>query len=237
MTELRRIAAQVAWALLQGWRRLSATQQIMMRGVALFAVLILSGVLIGGWASRATASVDRQTGTYNGTAVISEYQRLRASLDTTSGELELVRLRLERAEELIKYSARYRIPADLAELVYDVALREGLDPELGFRLVNIESGFNVRAKSHADAYGLTQVQPATARFYEPEITVEQLLEPERNLHLGFRYLRDLLETYGDIRLALLAYNRGPTRVKTLLDQGQDPDNGYPSSLMEGYPGG
>jgi len=237
MTELRRIAAQTAWALLQGWRRLSATQQIMMRGVALFAVLIISGVLIGGWASRATAAVDPETGAYTGTAVISEYQRLRASLDTTSGELELVRLRLERAEELIKYSARYRIPADLAELVYDVALREGLDPELGFRLVNIESGFNVRAKSHADAYGLAQVQPATARFYEPDITVEQLLEPERNLRIGFRYLRDLLETYGDIRLALLAYNRGPSRVKTLLDQGKDPDNGYPSSLMEGYPGG
>jgi soluble lytic murein transglycosylase-like protein len=84
---------------------------------------------------------------------------------------------------------------------------------------------------------LAQVQVATARFYDPSITAEQLYEPETNLRIGFRFLRDLMETYGDMRLALLAYNRGPTRIKTLLEEGQNPDNGYPSSLMEGYPGG
>jgi len=149
----------------------------------------------------------------------------------------LVRLRLARAHALLTYSTRYRIPADLAELVFDVAVQEGLEPELAFRLVNLESAFNPRAKSHANAYGLAQVQLGTAKFYKRDITAEELYEPELNLRIGFRYLRDLLENYDDIKLALLAYNRGPSRLKTLIEEGVNPDNGYPSTLMEGYPGG
>jgi soluble lytic murein transglycosylase-like protein len=40
--------------------------------------------------------------------------------------------------------------------------------------------------------------------------------------------------YGDVKLALLAYNRGPTRVKELMDAGRNPGNGYASKVMEGY---
>lgn len=234
MFDVKRIAAEAFAALRQGWNLLSATQKIMMRGGALFAVLTLFATAVGGWAPAALASDD--TDAYTGTAVWSEFQRLRATLDTTSGQLELVRLKLERAEALLEYSARYRIPADLTALVYDVALREGVDPELAFRMVNLESGFNARAKSRANAYGLAQVQLATARFYEPQITVEQLYEPETNLEIGLRYFRDLLETYGDVRLALLAYNRGPSRINSLMQEGRDPDNGYPATVMEGYQG-
>jgi soluble lytic murein transglycosylase-like protein len=214
-------------------RRLSGTQQLMFRGILLVGALVVLGTVVGGFAPSAIASGDSST--YTGTAVLSEFMRLRNSLDNTSGELELARLKLARAEDLLTYSARYRIPADLAALIYDVALSEGLEPELGFRLVNVESQFNVRAKSHANAYGLAQVQVATARFYEPDVTVERLLEPERNLRIGFRYLRDLVDTYGDVKLSLLAYNRGPMRVRTLLAEGRDPANGYASTLMEGYP--
>lgn len=235
MIDIKTLMAQTPATLRSGWERLSGTQQLMTRGLMLFGLLLAVGALVGGWAPNAIASDEAST--YTGTAVASEFGRLRASLDTKSGELALARLRLNRAEALLRYSARYRVPADLATLVYDVALGEGLDPELAFRLVNIESAFEVRAKSRANAYGLAQVQLATAHFYQPGITVEQLYEPERNLRIGFRYLRDLLATYGDVKLALLAYNRGPARVRALMEQGQDPDNGYPTSLMEGYPGG
>ena len=234
MSDIKRISEQSYAALLQGWNRLSATQRLMMRGIALLGTVLVVGTVVGGFAPVATANHD--TAAYTGTAVMSEYNRLRASLDTTTGELELVRLRLARAQALLTYSTRYRIPADLAALVFDVSIQEGLDPELAFRLVNLESGFNTRAKSRANAYGLAQVQVGTARFYKSDITAEQLYEPELNLKIGFRFLHDLLETYADINLALLAYNRGPTRVQTLIDEGIDPDNGYPGTLMEGYQG-
>ncbi|MFQ5704515.1 MAG: lytic transglycosylase domain-containing protein [Gemmatimonadales bacterium] len=235
MFDIKSLATHMIVSARSHRRRLSATQILMVRGTVLFTALVALGAMLGGWAPTATAADSGDT--YTGTAVMKELRRLQTSLDTTSGELLLARLSLKRAQALLKYSARYRVPADLAQLVYDVALREGIDPELGFRLVSVESGFMARARSRAKAYGLTQVQLATARFYDRDVTVEELYEPEHNLELGFRYLRDLIQTYGDIHLALLAYNRGPSKVRKLMEEGRDPDNGYPTSLMEGYRGG
>ncbi len=84
------------------------------------------------------------------------------ALDSAKGELELVRAQLERANKIIGYSSRYHIGADLAGTIVDVASAEGIDPELAFRLVKLESDFNVRATSPVGAIGLTQVMPATA---------------------------------------------------------------------------
>lgn len=204
-----------------------------MHGAIALALVLTAGSVIGATAPRAVAAGDDGMA-YTGTALGSQFRLLRTALDTTSGQLELTRLKLERAERLLEYSAKYQIPADLAALIYDTALQVGLDPELAFRLVNIESGFKVKAVSSANALGLAQVQPATARFYEPDITREELFEPAMNLRIGFRYLRDLLRVYGDTKLALLAYNRGPARLKQLMDEGHDPSNGYASKIMHGY---
>src|SRR6266571_3621026 len=114
-----------------------------------------------------------------------------------------------------------------------------LEPSLAFRLVKIESNFNPKAKSKVGAIGYTQILPSTARLYEPGLTTQQLYDRSTNLRLGFRYLRDLLERYegnpeAKLRLALLAYNRGPGKVQELLDAGRDPQNGYATTVMKGY---
>ncbi|UCF40650.1 MAG: transglycosylase SLT domain-containing protein [Gemmatimonadota bacterium] len=235
MIHLKLIIQRFTAAVVETWDRLSATQRLTLRGAALLGAVLVVGALAGAQAPPVEASSD-DGGAYTGTAVQSQFRHLRLSLDLTEGELELARLQLERAEDLLRYSALYQIPADLTELIYDVAVREGIDPELAFRLVKLESGFSTRALSVANAYGLAQVQPATARFYAPMITPEELYDPETNLSIGFRYLRDLLEAYGDAKIALLAYNRGPTRVKQLMEAGKDPANGYALILLEGYEG-
>ena len=217
------------------WGHLSATQQLSLRGLGVLGAVVLLGVLVGARAPRAVATGE-SSAAYTGTAILSQFTSLRQSLDETTGELELTNLRLERAEAIVGYSARYQIPSDLVELVYDHALRAGIDPDLAFRLVKVESNFIARARSSADAYGLAQVQPATARFYQSGILAEQLYDPATNLRIGFRYFSDLLRVYGDVKLALLAYNRGPSRLKKLLDEGRDPTNGYASRIMDGYPG-
>jgi len=155
------------------------------------------------------------------------------------GELILARLKLERADAVIEYSTRYQITADLAAAVLDAALAEGVEPGLAFALVKAESDFNPRARSPAGAVGYTQILPSTARLYEPGLAERQLYERRTNLHLGFRYLRDLLERYegapeAQTRLALLAYNRGPATVQALLDAGRDPQNGYSTSVLKRY---
>jgi soluble lytic murein transglycosylase-like protein len=208
------------------------TQRLMQQGgLILLGSLLISS--IGGWARRATA--DDQPAPVTAPALLGELRALSQSLEATRGELAVARLQLERANAIIDYSTHYNIAADLAAAIYDVALSEGVDPGLAFRLVKTESGFIQGAKSKVGAIGYTQVLPSTARLYEPGLTNKQLFERSTNLRLGFRYLRDLLERYdGNLRLALLAYNRGPGKVQELLDAGRDPQNGYSTAIMKGY---
>ncbi len=218
------------------WRRLSATQRLMMRGVGVFLAVLLIGGAIGGWSQRAIASDGRSLAAGN-SSLWSQWRFLRDQLDSATGELELAKLQLERAQEIVHFSGRYQIPANLAELIYDQALAVGLDPELGFRLVRLESRFDPKATSSVGAVGLVQVRLGTARWYDKEITLEELYEPATNLEIGFRYLRHLIDRYGDLSLALLAYNRGPQRIADLMDEGRDPRNGYASTILDGYKAG
>ncbi len=138
---------------------------------------------------------------------------------------------------MIRYSSQYKIAADLAGSIFDVALAEGIDPELAFRLVKLESDFKVRATSPVGALGLTQLMPGTARHFQKDVTREKLFEPKTNLRIGFRYLRVLIGQYdGNVNLALLVYNRGPVAVDAALRDGRDPTNGYDRILTRNYKG-
>jgi soluble lytic murein transglycosylase-like protein len=162
---------------------------------------------------------------------------LSARLDSTRGELELMKLQMARANTIISYSSRYKIGADLATTIVDVASAEGIDPDLAFRLVKLESDFNPRATSPVGAIGLTQVMPATAKYYVKNVTRENLYNPQVNLEVGFRYLRGLVKEYdGDVKLALLVYNRGPVAVAKARAGGDNPSNGYDRIITKGYHG-
>jgi len=168
---------------------------------------------------------------------LSTDRTLAAQLDSARGELDLARMQLDRANRIIGYSTQYRIRADLATTILDIASAEGIDPELAFRLVKLESDFNPRATSPVGAIGLTQVMPATARYYVKGITAEGLYEPSTNLRVGFRYLRGLVREYNnDVNLALLVYNRGPVAVQKARAEGDNPSNGYDRILTRGYHG-
>lgn len=144
---------------------------------------------------------------------------------------------LSRWHHIYTYSTRYRIKPDLARRIYDAAITAGLEPELGFRLVRVESVFKPDAVSRVGALGLTQLMYGTAKHFEPNVTREQLLDPDINLRIGFKYLRSLIREYkGDLKLALLVYNRGPTAVNAALAMGMSPTNGYESVVTRGYRG-
>ncbi len=144
---------------------------------------------------------------------------------------------LLRWNTVFTYARRYRITMELAGLIHDQAIAEKIEPELAFRLVRLESRFDPNVVSHAGAIGLTQLMLGTARYFQPGITEEQLTDPATNLRIGFRYLRGLIREHrGDLKLALLTYNRGPTAVQNALAMGEDPANGYERVLMRGYTG-
>jgi soluble lytic murein transglycosylase-like protein len=130
--------------------------------------------------------------------------------------------------------ATYKIPRDLAADIHDAAEANAIDPELAFGLIKTESTFNERAVSHVGARGLTQVMPRTANWLRPGTTAQDLFDRQTNLDLGFSYLRDMIDKYrGDVRLALLAYNRGPGTVDRILRTGGNPDNGYARKVLRG----
>ncbi len=205
--------------------------------IAMHAALVLGAALlvsaVGGSVGRARASDDVET--IGVETAARQFREVTAQLQKARGDLGVARLQLERANAVLGYSEQYQVPADLAAAIYDVALSEGLDPSLGFRLVKVESNFKRGARSNKSAIGYTQIQVPTARYYEHGITEEQLYERETNLRLGFRFLNDLLRNYdGDMSLALLAYNRGPARVAQILAEGGNPANGYAKSVLNGY---
>ena len=78
---------------------------------------------------------------------VSTDRTLTAQLDSARGELELAQTQLDRANKIIGFSTQYGINAQLAGNIVDVARAEGIDPELAFRLVKLESDFNVHATS------------------------------------------------------------------------------------------
>jgi soluble lytic murein transglycosylase-like protein len=166
-----------------------------------------------------------------------ESRRLRDELDAARGELQLAQAQLDRANQILSYSSRYRISADIAASIYDIALAEGLEPDLAFRLVRVESQFNEKATSPVGAVGLTQLMPATAGYFQKGITKKQLYDRETNLRIGFRYLRTLINEHdGNLKLALLVYNRGPAAVERARAAGLDPANGYDRMVAGGYRG-
>jgi soluble lytic murein transglycosylase-like protein len=94
-------------------------------------------------------------------------------------------------------------------LIEMVAGQHNLYPELLHAVIRTESAYNPSAVSSAGATGLMQLMPGTAKRY----SVKDIWDPVDNLRGGAKYLRDLLDMFGnDLRLALAAYNAGENAV-------------------------
>ena len=79
-----------------------------------------------------------------------------------------------------------------------------VDATLVRAIIAAESGFGAGARSSAGAIGLMQLMPATARTLGVNPRV-----PDENIEGGVRYLAQLLKAFGQVELALVAYNAGP----------------------------
>ena len=116
--------------------------------------------------------------------------------------------------------------------------RYGYDPLFLTALIITESSFNHRAKSKKGALGLMQIIPRTGHVLAYETRVKwkgkkTLYQPGVNIAIGAYYLDKLVNRYGDLSLALEAYNHGPTQLNRFLRMGNRPKV-YSKKVFDNY---
>ena len=113
------------------------------------------------------------------------------------------------------------------EYVQKYAQEYNVDENLIYALIKAESNFNSNAKSSKDAIGLMQLMESTAQdvckktdlqISSDELS-EKLLEPDININIGTKYLSILIQKYGNIEIAITAYNAGIGTVDNWIEKG------------------
>jgi soluble lytic murein transglycosylase-like protein len=124
----------------------------------------------------------------------------------------------------------------VASAVLAEARRAGLDPLLVLALIHVESSFNPVATSSAGAVGLMQLLEPTMRreLERSRLPPADPRDPVANVQAGVRYLRRLVDAFGDMDVALMAYNAGPNRIRGHRRQGGIPErfHVYPQKVRK-----
>jgi soluble lytic murein transglycosylase-like protein len=108
-------------------------------------------------------------------------------------------------------SARFAtcpFPQSLRAMFERAAADADLPPAMLYAVAKVESNLQQDVRSTAGARGLLQVMPATAKSLDLDPD-----EPASNVLAGARYLRQLIDRFDSLDLALAAYNAGPTAVE------------------------
>jgi soluble lytic murein transglycosylase len=113
---------------------------------------------------------------------------------------------------------RILFPEPWWDTIQAESAKNNLDPYMVASLIRQESEFDPSVISYANAYGLMQLLPSVGRTMAREegmthFQTFQLLDPDTNIRLGTRYLRQMLDKFGGVQeYALAAYNAGDGRV-------------------------
>ena len=158
--------------------------------------------------------------------VQAEIADLRTRIDSNTSE-DLISLKILMLNPRVpNHTAR-----EIAAAVYKYGLRYHRDPDLVLSIMRIESGFDPKAVSKMGAMGLMQVMPQWIDVLDIQC---DLNNPECNTKYGLQILGAYEQLYGNLDMALTAFNRGPGPVDYALMRGKNPDNGYAGKIHEVY---
>jgi len=132
-----------------------------------------------------------------------------------------------------------REEAQLTDLICAESQKYGCDPELVLALIIVESSFYSKATSSKGAKGLMQLRPDVAKVLAKEVGIawdedKAIYDPGVNVQLGLYYLSQLILQFKDLKVALAAYNFGPTYIKERIELGMALPTGYAEKVMRKY---
>ena len=127
----------------------------------------------------------------------------------------------------------------IPEWILAESQKYGYDPLFLTALIITESSFYNWAKSNRGAHGLMQLKLATAVEVASETHLKwkgtpTLYDPQKNIALGAYYLNKMVNRFGDLTLALEAYNQGPSRLSRFLRKGYLPHHRYSRKVLKNY---
>jgi soluble lytic murein transglycosylase len=120
-----------------------------------------------------------------------------------------------------------RFPMAYEALFTHYSKKSHIDKAWSIAVARRESSFAPDARSHANAYGLMQLLPSTARYVNKQrVSKKRIIHPVTNIRLGTDYLAYLKKkSKGNEILATASYNAGYHRIKKWL-----PDEAIPAEL-------
>lgn len=133
----------------------------------------------------------------------------------------------------------------ISEAILTESIRHSLDPLLILAVIKVESRFQHTAVSNMGARGLMQIRPLVAnalanevdlgdKFASGELDPEALDDPILNIKLGVFYLQHLKRRFRDLKLALTAYNWGPTEIDNRLSMEEAVPLEYAIKVLSAY---
>lgn len=130
-----------------------------------------------------------------------------------------------------------RFPLKYFDIIERYAQVHGVDPVLVSSIINVESRFNRYAVSPVGASGLMQIMEPTAVWAAEKMGIENfvysemIFDPEININIGTWYINRLINQYGELPVALAAYNAGSGNVTSWLNDPELSEDGVTLSYI------